>query len=115
MFDDLACVHHRHLVAHPCDDAEVVSDENDGHAGFVLNVLQQIEVLRLVALGIVIGLAASFGLARLISSQLWGVSAHDPVTLVIVPALLLVIGVLACWIPARRATRVSPVIALRYE
>jgi putative ABC transport system permease protein len=71
--------------------------------------------LRLVALGIVIGLAASFGLARLISSQLWGVSAHDPVTLVIVPALLLVIGVLACWIPARRATRVSPVIALRYE
>jgi ABC-type antimicrobial peptide transport system permease subunit len=71
--------------------------------------------LRLVALGIGIGLAASLGLSRLISSQLWGVSAHDPLTLVIVPVLLLMIGVLACWIPARRATRVSPVIALRYE
>ena len=71
--------------------------------------------LRLVALGIVIGLAASIGLSRLIASQLWGVSAHDPVTLVIVPVLLLLIGVLACWIPARRATRVSPVSALRYE
>jgi putative ABC transport system permease protein len=71
--------------------------------------------LRLVALGIVIGLVASAVLARVIASQLWGVSAHDPVTLVIVPLLLLVIGVLACWIPARRATRVSPVVALRYE
>ena len=71
--------------------------------------------LRLVALGIVIGLIASFVLARLITSQLWGVSAHDPVTLAVVPVLLLLIGVLACWIPARRATRVSPVIALRYE
>jgi putative ABC transport system permease protein len=71
--------------------------------------------LRLVALGIAIGLVASVVVARLISSQLWGVSAHDPVTLVAVPVLLLVIGVFACWIPARRATRVSPVIALRYE
>jgi putative ABC transport system permease protein len=71
--------------------------------------------LRLVALGIAIGLVASVVVARLISSQLWGVSAHDPVTLVLVPVLLLVIGVFACWIPARRATRVSPVIALRYE
>jgi putative ABC transport system permease protein len=71
--------------------------------------------LRLVALGIAIGLVASVVAARLISSQLWGVSAHDPVTLVLVPVLLLVIGVFACWIPARRATRVNPVIALRYE
>ncbi len=71
--------------------------------------------LRLVGLGIAIGLIASLVLTRLISSQLWGVSPHDPVTLVLVPVLLLVIGVFACWIPARRATRVSPVIALRYE
>jgi putative ABC transport system permease protein len=71
--------------------------------------------LRLVALGIVIGLCVSFVLARLIASQLWGVSAHDPLTLVVVPFLLLIIGVLACWIPARRATHVSPVVALRYE
>jgi len=71
--------------------------------------------LRLVALGIIIGLCVSFVLARLIASQLWGVSAHDPLTLVVVPFLLLIIGVLACWIPARRATHVNPVIALRYE
>jgi putative ABC transport system permease protein len=71
--------------------------------------------LRLVALGIIIGLCVSFVLARLIASQLWGVSAHDPLTLVLVPFLLLIIGVLACWIPARRATHVNPVIALRYE
>jgi putative ABC transport system permease protein len=71
--------------------------------------------LRLVALGIVIGLCVSLVLARLIASQLWGVSAHDPLTLVIVPLLLLIIGVVACWIPARRATHVNPVIALRYE
>jgi ABC-type antimicrobial peptide transport system permease subunit len=71
--------------------------------------------LRLVALGIAIGLVASFALARLIASQLWGVSAHDPLTMTIVPVLLLIIGVLACWIPARRATRVTPVTALRYE
>ena len=71
--------------------------------------------LRLVLLGIGIGLVASLGISRLIASQLWGVSAHDPLTMVVVPILLLVIGVLACWIPARRATRVSPVTALRYE
>ncbi len=71
--------------------------------------------LRLVALGIVIGLVSSLILARLIASQLWGVSAHDPLTLVAVPTLLLIIGVLACWIPARRATTVSPMSALRYE
>jgi predicted permease len=71
--------------------------------------------LRLVVLGIVIGLAASLGISRLIASQLWGVSAHDPLTMVVVPVLLLIIGILACWIPARRATRVSPMRALRYE
>ena len=71
--------------------------------------------LRLVALGIIIGLCVSFVLARLIASQLWGVSAHDPATLVVVPFLSLIIGVLACWIPARRGTHVNPVIALRYE
>jgi len=58
---------------------------------------------------------ASLLMGRLITSQLWGVSAHDPLTMIFVPVLLLVIGVMACWIPARRATRVSPVSALRYE
>jgi putative ABC transport system permease protein len=51
----------------------------------------------------------------LITSQLWGVSPHDPVTLGGVGVLLLVIGLMACWVPARRATRVDPMTALRYE
>jgi predicted permease len=70
---------------------------------------------RLVGLGVVVGLLASLGLARAITSQLFGVSAHDPATLVSVAGLLLVIGLAACWIPARRATRVDPLVALRYE
>ncbi len=70
---------------------------------------------RLVGLGVVLGLAASVGLARLISSQLWGVSASDPATLLGVVCLILATGFLACWVPARRATQVDPVIALRHE
>jgi putative ABC transport system permease protein len=70
---------------------------------------------RLLALGIIIGLAASFALSRIISSQLWGVSAHDPFVLSLAVTLLLVVGLVACWIPARRATRVNPSTSLRYE
>ncbi len=70
---------------------------------------------RLVGLGVLVGLLASLGLARAITSQLFGVSAHDPATLLAVAVLLLVIGLAACWIPARRATRVDPLVALRYE
>ncbi len=71
--------------------------------------------LRLLSLGIIIGLAASFALSRIISSQLWGVPPHDPLLLAQVVALLLTVGLLACWIPARRATRVAPSTSLRYE
>jgi putative ABC transport system permease protein len=71
--------------------------------------------VRLVVLGIVIGIATSLGLARVISSQLWGVSPHDPVTLVSVASVLLLTGIVAAWVPARRATRVDPLVALRYE
>jgi putative ABC transport system permease protein len=71
--------------------------------------------LRLVATGVVIGLAASLTLSKLIAAQLWGVSASDPVTLTGAVALLLATGVVACWIPARRASRVDPLVALRYE
>lgn len=71
--------------------------------------------LRLLALGITIGLAASLALSRIVSSQLWGVSPHDPLVLALVVALLLVVGLLACWIPARRATHVNPSTSLRYE
>ncbi|MGC0772533.1 MAG: FtsX-like permease family protein, partial [Candidatus Acidiferrum sp.] len=71
--------------------------------------------LRLVILGVAIGLAASLGVARVIATQLWGVSPYDPATLVAVPLLLLITGLVACWVPARRAARVDPLVALRYE
>jgi putative ABC transport system permease protein len=71
--------------------------------------------LRLVLIGIAIGLTLSLGIARFISSQLWGVSAYDPATLAAVATLLLATGVVACWVPARRAARVDPLVALRYE
>jgi putative ABC transport system permease protein len=71
--------------------------------------------LALVVPGIAIGIIGSFGISRAIVSQLWGVSPYDPFSAVSVVLLLLVIGLLACWIPARRATRVSPVTALHYE
>jgi len=73
------------------------------------------EVLMLVGAGIALGLVASWGANRLISSQLYGVGATDPATIAGAAALLFTIAVLAGYIPARRATRVNPVLALRYE
>ena len=71
--------------------------------------------LKLVALGVGIGLVVSVAIGRVIATQLWGVSAYDPWTLVCVPALLLITGIVACWLPARRAAGVDPLVALRYE
>ena len=71
--------------------------------------------LRLVLLGLVIGLAGAFALTRLMSSLLFGVSTTDTVTFVVVASVLMLVGVFACYLPARRATRVDPLIALRYE
>jgi putative ABC transport system permease protein len=63
----------------------------------------------------VIGILVSLGLSRVIASQLWGVSPYDPATLASVATVLLLTGLVACWVPARRATRVDPLVALRYE
>jgi putative ABC transport system permease protein len=65
--------------------------------------------------GIGIGLAASAGLTRLMSNLLFEVSATDPPTFGLIAALLALVALLACWIPARRATKVDPLIALKYE
>jgi putative ABC transport system permease protein len=71
--------------------------------------------IRLAVRGTAIGLAGAFGLMRLLSSQLFGVKPTDPATFVTVALLLTCIALLACYIPARRATKVDPIVALRYE
>jgi putative ABC transport system permease protein len=73
------------------------------------------EVLTLVATGLAIGLVAAWGLNRFVSSVLYGISASDPLTIAGAAAVLAAVSVLAGYVPARRATRVNPVLALRYE
>ena len=81
------------------------------------NVLKQVflEGGRLAALGLALGLIAALALTRVMASLLYGVKPSDPVSLGVAAALLAVVAFAACYIPARRATRVDPLVALRYE
>ena len=71
--------------------------------------------MRLALIGVAAGAIGALALTRLIRGLLFGVSSFDPVTFLAMAALLVAVTVLACVIPARRATRVDPLVALRYE
>jgi putative ABC transport system permease protein len=71
--------------------------------------------MRLIAAGVLIGLLASYYLTRFIASQIWGVSSTDPLTFAVVVIIVVSVGLPACLMPALRAARVDPLVALRYE
>ena len=71
--------------------------------------------LRLTLVGVAVGLGVSFWLSRLIANLLFGVGARDPLVFGAVPAVLTIVALIAVWLPARRASRVDPMLALRYE
>jgi putative ABC transport system permease protein len=71
--------------------------------------------IKLAIIGVLIGLGGALALTRLMKGLLFSVSSTDPMTFIAIPVLLVVVALLACWIPARRATKVDPMEALRHE
>ena len=71
--------------------------------------------IKMVLLGVTAGLLASLGLTRLLTKMVYGISTNDPATFAVMAVLLVIASLCACLIPARRATKIDPLVALRYE
>ncbi|PYK29472.1 MAG: hypothetical protein DME57_10215 [Verrucomicrobia bacterium] len=71
--------------------------------------------MAVVAISLAIGVAGAFAATRLLNSLLFGIGASDPVTFIAIMLLVTIVAFLAAWLPARRATRVDPIVALRAE
>jgi ABC-type antimicrobial peptide transport system permease subunit len=71
--------------------------------------------MSLALAGVALGMASAFGLTRVIAGSLFGVTARDPLVFISVPLLLTAVALFGVWFPARRAARVDPLVALRYE
>jgi len=72
-------------------------------------------VKQLLTESLLLAVAGAFGLTRLMATLLYGVTATDPLTFAVVSALLVIVALLACYVPARRATKIDPLVALRYQ
>jgi hypothetical protein len=102
-------------LPYPESERLVLVSENNLEKGWTVIGMVVREGMTLVALGVAVGVGGAWALARVLEGLVFGISPRDPATFLGVSLLLLLVALLACWIPARRASRVDPIVALRYE